>query len=704
MKKKMLRLISAMLVLLMLLPGCDMILRKAPEKMPDAESGVTEAVETTEPTVPATVPADGNPDDVTCKGSYTVEDAELKAAAGNVVATVYDQELTAAKLQIYYWMEVAAYRAAGHEASPDFDKPLDSQTCQIDGSVNSWQQYFLQRALNTWHSHQALVLQGIANGAPTEEAYKPNEKRHVEYMTDQPATKVLYGHSDSYRPNSQHQAYLEDMYEKLNQMALSHGFADVSALAADMAGAGVTEEDLRWYADLSNRAYMYFTELHYEVDDPTEEEVNTWYESNSDAYSAIQGRTVNVRQVMLVPETPQPDPVPSWVTPPPLEGIYLEEVSVAVDGTVSCSEDMWAYWQSHAESLLSGWAADRKSSEATFADLAHKNSDDAGSNKNGGMYAGIAPGQLTKQLDEWCFDEARQPGDTTIIRTPYGIHILYFSGSCDNGYAAAEEDYITDWDKTIVSDSRNAFPMTVNYGAIVLGTPANTAGINAVQDILYPDVAHQRFPDVPLYLQQDYPDTMYGAFKITSHGCGITTMAMLASYMADDALTPPIMCERYSDYSFATGTDGSLFNEAPAEMNFYLMKKSFNWKEAKAAMEEGYLVVCVQQKGYWTRGGHYLVLEKLVEDGRVQVRDSNIFNYGRLHDHKKDSFTWGCITPAGMAYWIYDYKRVSIPACWRCGDETMEGLVPGLMTADYTCEKCVDAQLRRSNFLTLSAE
>ena len=89
MKKKMLRLISAMLVLLMLLPGCDMILRKAPEKMPDAEHNVTEAVETTEPTVPATVPADGNPDDVTCKGSYTVDDADLKAAAGNVVATVY---------------------------------------------------------------------------------------------------------------------------------------------------------------------------------------------------------------------------------------------------------------------------------------------------------------------------------------------------------------------------------------------------------------------------------------------------------------------------------------------------------------------------------------------------------------------------------------------------------------------------------------
>ena len=31
------------------------------------------AVPTTEETVPATVPEDGNPDDVTCKGTYTAQ-------------------------------------------------------------------------------------------------------------------------------------------------------------------------------------------------------------------------------------------------------------------------------------------------------------------------------------------------------------------------------------------------------------------------------------------------------------------------------------------------------------------------------------------------------------------------------------------------------------------------------------------------------
>ena len=54
----------------------------------------TEAAETTE----ATIPADGNPDDVTCKGSYTVSDEEVKAANGEAVATAGDSTLTNGQL------------------------------------------------------------------------------------------------------------------------------------------------------------------------------------------------------------------------------------------------------------------------------------------------------------------------------------------------------------------------------------------------------------------------------------------------------------------------------------------------------------------------------------------------------------------------------------------------------------------------------
>ena len=42
----------------------------------------------TEAVVEATIPADGNPDDVTCKGSYSVSDEEAVAQGDVVVATI----------------------------------------------------------------------------------------------------------------------------------------------------------------------------------------------------------------------------------------------------------------------------------------------------------------------------------------------------------------------------------------------------------------------------------------------------------------------------------------------------------------------------------------------------------------------------------------------------------------------------------------
>ena len=56
MKKLMIFLLAAAL----LLCGCQ-----------KGEEIVTGAEETTEATVPVTIPDDGHPDDVTCKGSYT---------------------------------------------------------------------------------------------------------------------------------------------------------------------------------------------------------------------------------------------------------------------------------------------------------------------------------------------------------------------------------------------------------------------------------------------------------------------------------------------------------------------------------------------------------------------------------------------------------------------------------------------------------
>ena len=60
----------------------------APAAAPEETAPSTQSAEAAEPTdlfaVEATVPADGNPKDVTCKGSYTADDETVLAAGDSV--------------------------------------------------------------------------------------------------------------------------------------------------------------------------------------------------------------------------------------------------------------------------------------------------------------------------------------------------------------------------------------------------------------------------------------------------------------------------------------------------------------------------------------------------------------------------------------------------------------------------------------------
>lgn len=94
--------------------------------------------------------------------------------------------------------------------------------------------------------------------------------------------------------------------------------------------------------------------------------------------------------------------------------------------------------QTRAEELLQEWregAAD----EAAFAALAQQNTEDSNANV-GGLYEGVVPGQMTETFNDWCFDAARQAGDTGIVQTTYGSHVMYFVGTHEAWYAAVRED------------------------------------------------------------------------------------------------------------------------------------------------------------------------------------------------------------------------------------------------------------------------
>lgn len=664
--------LALLLAMLLLLCGCE------EAELPPTTVTVPATVPS-EPQVIATVPANGTPGDVTCLGSYTAQPDDT------VVASVEGVQLTNRELQVWYWAQVAQYRQENHPVAPDFSLPLDTQPCPIDGSVNSWQQYFLRRALAAWHTTQALLLHSENVPIPLEADYKPNEKRHAAYMTGQPGTNFLYGYKEYYQ-NTLHQKYLESLDETLNQLALDKGCADLAALAEDAFGA--SPEALTAFADSYNRAYMYFTTLSYSI------------EPDAAISSDVPGKTVDIRHLLLIPDdlVAAPDEEAAE-SEEPTEPIILEKVQLGPDGRVSCSEDAWAACEAQAQELLAQWEKTTSRSPASFAELANKHSDDTGTALDGGGYQQVRPGQLLGVLDQWCFDDARVPGDTVILRSEYGVHILYFCAGRENTETQSLEDSLRQQLTALVTDARQMYPTEIDYESIRLGQGSGTV---SPSDVLYPDIGHERFPEIPLYLQQDYPSTRYGYVMLATHGCGITTMAMLASYMADEEYTPPEMCAAFGRYASNQGTDGNLFIDEPAGMGFYLRESTLDANAAYAALEEGQIVISLQRKGYWTRGGHFIALERLSEDGRVQVRDSNLFNYNTIRAHREDLHDWSSIIRNDSRYWIYEDKVVTIPACSRCG--TGEELDRRILLEDYICRKCTVALRRRDTFLVSSVQ
>ena len=87
--------------------------------------------------------------------------------------------------------------------------------------------------------------------------------------------------------------------------------------------------------------------------------------------------------------------------------------------------------EARAEELLRQWK-EGAANEAYFAELANEFSTDGGSNTNGGLYENLnSSTSFVEPFKEWYLDPARRPGDTGIVETEYGYHIMFFSGQND---------------------------------------------------------------------------------------------------------------------------------------------------------------------------------------------------------------------------------------------------------------------------------
>ena len=64
--------------------------------------------------------------------------------------------------------------------------------------------------------------------------------------------------------------------------------------------------------------------------------------------------------------------------------------------------------------------------ENEFATLAATKSTDSGTASNGGLVSNMRKGAYVQPFEDWSFDPSRQSGDTGIVESEYGFHVMYF--------------------------------------------------------------------------------------------------------------------------------------------------------------------------------------------------------------------------------------------------------------------------------------
>ncbi|GEM_PF-75554 len=118
------------------------------------------------------------------------------------------------------------------------------------------------------------------------------------------------------------------------------------------------------------------------------------------------------------------------------------------------TEEQWKAAEKQANKVYEEFKKTDKS-EYQFALLAEKYSKDPGSVSTsgqgayGGLYYKQSLGRMVKEFENWAIDKSRKYGDTAIVKTQFGYHIMFF--------VDAQPDYLMDCKTAVSYDKEEKF-------------------------------------------------------------------------------------------------------------------------------------------------------------------------------------------------------------------------------------------------------
>lgn len=360
--------------------------------------------------------------DIYKKSAYAVAEEEAAKKQDVVVATVGDKTLTNSELQLYYDDVVSSFYYQNYYylsyMGLDLSEPLSEQECLMDEG-KTWEQYFLENALTNW---QAYTL--------------------VEIMAEQAGYEV----------DAQLRESIDNLPSTMESYALENGYESLEAYMAEDIGVNVNLDDYIHFYEVYYVCNEYLNDLYDDLY-PTADEIEAYYAENAEllAQSGItedMGLLSSVRHILVS-----------------VEGGTEDE-----DGTVTYSEEDWNTALAEAERILQEWK-DGEATEDSFAQLATTYTDDTASASTGGLYTDISiDASYVEAFLNWSIDAARVSGDTDIVQTEYGYHIMYFVSGEDYCSFLTAEEIIAENLQLMMLTAREESPLEVDYKKICLAS------------------------------------------------------------------------------------------------------------------------------------------------------------------------------------------------------------------------------------------
>lgn len=170
-------------------------------------------------------------------------------------------------------------------------------------------------------------------------------------------------------------------------------------------------------------------------------------------------------------------------------------------------------------------------------------------------------------------------------------------------------------------------------------------------------VTRRSIASMPQYYQNDYPDVRYGAGTIATSGCGITCVAMVATWLTGYDYKPDVL----AGYFGGRAENNIARLECACDALQLPYEKSENWQKTLEALHEGKIAIALMgSTSIFTNNQHFIVLTGVTEDGNVLVKDPNKDNYARwqLQNGLENGFEPGDIVCGYSGAWIFDPDAV----------------------------------------------